>query len=1502
MGWKYILNISYHELFSGLEESDFLDKVRVPVAVNASLLKKDEIFSNWRWDLDNEVVSVDIQDRRKYTIFTSVDDDGDIEIACTCSSDETCSHIVAFWHVSKKRYLDQKQIASKEVIAVSEVSTYVASNTEPFLPVVDAILVDAEFTKKWCSFSSQERAFCTFLAAFGCYDQLTIESCFNIIDKDKKSTFLDRPTTNRKITTLLEVAQQAEIVSAAPYRFNIVSNSLAHAILDYQSNYDKGLFETIYFTLKEHSINGRHDWQLSISVVFSAVDTLSFYMSAASGGGRNFVPSTKKNALIAEYALNDPSYVDALPKHFLKQFLATNETFSLIDEANMNWFRHAEELLKIELSNESLNRSFVYVLLEAAAIKGDIRILDLIVKTLPDSFAASVALGWKCFITGDYVHAANIAAAIIKKIKTAPEEATQRYFTVWLLRVMTDIQTKASSEDVRKHLNSLITSKFGIGDDKKFSEALPLFLDLKIGAAETVLRANKFTLYSAFFKCLMLSWMGEDKVSEAEITAVGTFISPSADYLQRELILIKQRIGIATDQQLEAVAANEKKHGWAKPMLHFFKPMAEWEAGLSALLRLGGVTVDNVTSPRIIWLVDTQNGYLTCKEQKPSKSGWTTGREVGSQSIAQNAFLDHFDKTIVHEISKLSRDYFYYQKLKFKDVVFGLVGHPRLFLANSPETQVQFVDEPVTISIKDRDDDNYEFGFNISFNKDIECIIAKETPTKYRVYKILKEHKEVLSALGKERILIPKSAKDTLEKVISHVGSLVEIQSTAGDMQGSIPEIEADATIYAQVVPIGQGFIIELFVRPLSSVPTYCIAGQGDPNLFGLQQDKSRVFCMRDLKKEAENLKKVVSKIDFLKENKPSDNAWLLDSDEACLGFLSDSMALIDKKQLVVEWPKGEKYRVVGEAKESNWDIKIKSQNDWFSIEGSLKLDEENVLTMQELVQQIHLNGRFIKLNSGHFMSLTKAFEARIRAIAGLTQTNKKSKEMTMHSLAAGAMNDLLVGLPNTTLSPEWTERIERISKLKNKKYPLPKGLNAELRNYQKEGFSWLSRLADWGAGACLADDMGLGKTLQVQAILLKRGTDGPALVVAPASVVRNWVNEINKFTPSLMPLLFSDTDDRQKMIKKAKAGQIIIVTYNLLQREAELFASKKFTTIVLDEAQAIKNAQTKRSDVVKNLQADFKIITTGTPIENHLGELWSLFEFINPGFLGTAEEFSQRFVGPIERDKDEDRRNDLRRLIQPFMLRRLKKDHLKELPGKTEILLSVELSKDELAFYEALRRDSVRRIEEMSNAKPGEKGLRVLAELTRLRQACCNPRLIDEESTLPCSKLRLFDETVTELIENGHKALVFSQFVTHLSILREHLDQKGISYQYLDGSTPTAKRQENIDAFQRGEGDLFLISLKAGGAGINLTAADYVIHMDPWWNPAVEDQATDRAHRMGQTKPVTVYRLITAGTIEEKIVALHDQKRDLADSLLEGTDISARLNTKDLIELMKLG
>ena len=433
---------------------------------------------------------------------------------------------------------------------------------------------------------------------------------------------------------------------------------------------------------------------------------------------------------------------------------------------------------------------------------------------------------------------------------------------------------------------------------------------------------------------------------------------------------------------------------------------------------------------------------------------------------------------------------------------------------------------------------------------------------------------------------------------------------------------------------------------------------------------------------------------------------------------------------------------------------------------------------------------------------------------------------------------------------------------------------------------------------------MGLGKTVQTLAVLLDRAPEGPALVVAPTSVVANWVDEARRFAPTLNVRVYTGSvAERARLLDAPAPFDLFLTTYGVMQNDIAQLAEVTWHSAVLDEAQAIKNPVTRRAQAARRIAADFRVVTTGTPIQNNLMDLHSLFSFLNPGLLGSRAKFRTNFGEPVERDDDEAARARLRRIIAPFVLRRLKTDVLDDLPERTEITLHVSLSSEEATLYEALRQ---RAVEQLMAAREGQQTegerFELLAHLTRLRLACCNPKLVlDDAVAAPASsKLGTFVETLGELLANRHKVLVFSQFVRHLKLIEEHVAAEGISYQYLDGSTPAKTRRERIAAFQAGQGDVFLISLKAGGTGLNLTAADYVIHMDPWWNPAVEDQASDRAHRIGQTRPVTIYRLVTEGTIEEQIVELHHHKRDLADRLLEGADAPGRLGTEELLELLR--
>jgi SNF2 family DNA or RNA helicase len=471
-----------------------------------------------------------------------------------------------------------------------------------------------------------------------------------------------------------------------------------------------------------------------------------------------------------------------------------------------------------------------------------------------------------------------------------------------------------------------------------------------------------------------------------------------------------------------------------------------------------------------------------------------------------------------------------------------------------------------------------------------------------------------------------------------------------------------------------------------------------------------------------------------------------------------------------------------------------------------------------------------------------------------------------------------------------------------------PKGLKATLRPYQEQGLSWLQFVHDLGSGGVLADDMGLGKTIQTIALLLhlkaeKKTKALKALIVAPTSVVTNWVREIERFGPTLTTALWHGAG-RREQIADLESANVIITSYALLRRDIDLLKKLPLDYAILDEAQNIKNPLSATAAAAKELDASRRLALTGTPIENRLSEIWSIFEFVSPGLLGPLQKFEEKFARPIDQG-DSKQAARLRAVIHPFILRRTKNEVAKDLPPKIEVDKLVDMASDQKAIYlQVLREVRAQVMGEVERQGVAKSQLHILAGLTKLRQAACDPRLLGlprEFSHDDSGKLSALRELVEEAESGGHKVLVFSQFVSMLKLVREALDEDKIRYEYLDGST--MDRADRIDRFQNDPTvPVFLISLKAGGSGLNLTAADTVIHFDPWWNPAVEDQASDRAHRIGQKKVVTVYRLVAAGTIEEKILQLKQKKKDLVASVLSEDAGGAKTLTRDdLDDLFKM-
>jgi len=460
------------------------------------------------------------------------------------------------------------------------------------------------------------------------------------------------------------------------------------------------------------------------------------------------------------------------------------------------------------------------------------------------------------------------------------------------------------------------------------------------------------------------------------------------------------------------------------------------------------------------------------------------------------------------------------------------------------------------------------------------------------------------------------------------------------------------------------------------------------------------------------------------------------------------------------------------------------------------------------------------------------------------------------------------------------------------------------LRQYQEEGVAFLLRLSTWASGGILADDMGLGKTVQTACVLQARRSLGPALVVAPASVVSNWERELARFSPSLRVRSMYDESAGEE--KAEGTADVWVTSYGLVARRRKELEKTHFATVVLDEAHYVKNASAARTAAVRALARDFTIALTGTPLENHLGELYSLVDVTLPGVFGSEQLFRERFRRPIEVEGDKERLAALGRLLAPFLLRRTRASVLQELPPREELLEMLSFSDEEHKRYRALREAAIlsfgQRKTDVDKPKDQQLRIELFAALTRLRQLACDPRLTDAAYTGATTKVTRVVELCSQIRDEGAHVLVYSQFAQLVKLIARELTEAGMEPLVLTGETPQEARQQIVDSFQSGSHSVMCASLMAGGVGLNLTRASHVIHVDPWWNPAAEEQATARAHRMGQTEPVTVVRLITKGTIEEAVLKMHAEKRSLADAILSGKNAPKELSSDELLRLLSFG
>ncbi|WP_395788235.1 DEAD/DEAH box helicase [Aquimonas sp.] len=880
---------------------------------------------------------------------------------------------------------------------------------------------------------------------------------------------------------------------------------------------------------------------------------------------------------------------------------------------------------------------------------------------------------------------------------------------------------------------------------------------------------------------------------------------------------------------------------------------------------------------------------LNLVEHRPNaKGGWSSGREVRSiQGVANLQERlppgDDPDRRLVSAMmADAARRDFYGEFAAQSRTVNALIGHPRVFDMKDQPLQVREL-EP-RLQTRRLPDGRIELKLDPALTSGAEPLLIRQGGELLR-FKPSPTQAKIAGIIG-SGLALPPEALSQFMQMLPGLGRTLNLDGSLEAL--GLQDVQAQAALVAQLEPAGEGLAVRIGLRPLGADGPFVLPAVGADVVLG-QSNGAACRARRDFTAERRALAALEEAVPLL-AGLPAGESLRVEAPDEALDVLAQ---LQEHAELGLEWKAGKSMRVARIGGKDPLQIKVAAKRDWFAASGGLTLDDGSVVALAEVLRGLPSGqGRYLRLDGDRVLALDAELRRRLQVLRAFAdERGQVQVPMAAAYALEGALDE------SSQLDAAFRKQLKRMDAARDLQPELPRLLQAELRDYQIDGYKFLLRLAAWGAGACLADDMGLGKTVQALAVLLARAGEGPALVVAPTSLVGNWRGEATRFAPSLNIRVYGD-GDREAALSELAAGDVVVVSYGLLVSNIDAFAELEFASLVLDEAQAFKNAATQRAQAVRRLKAGFRMACTGTPLENHLGELWSLFRVLNPGLLGSEESFRTRFLLPLERDPRGPQREILRRLIAPFLLRRTKSEVLSELPARTEIVQSIEPSPGEAQLLAALRKQALERLS--AEAMPGEsKRFQILAELTRLRRAACHPNLVAPELKLTSAKLEQLVELVTELIDNRHRALVFSQFTDYLAIVRARFEAEGIAYRYLDGSTPSNKREAEVAAFQRGEGDVFLLSLKAGGVGLNLTAADYVIHLDPWWNPAVEQQATDRAHRIGQTRPVTVYKLVLAGSIEQQILDMHGAKRELIDQVIGDQASATAVGVDELLGLL---
>lgn len=664
------------------------------------------------------------------------------------------------------------------------------------------------------------------------------------------------------------------------------------------------------------------------------------------------------------------------------------------------------------------------------------------------------------------------------------------------------------------------------------------------------------------------------------------------------------------------------------------------------------------------------------------------------------------------------------------------------------------------------------------------------------------------------------------------------------------------------------------------------ISGFNEDNITTFQQDLVETY-----------IKKYASVVD-----KTNHIAYLNVNDEMAYTFASEGIEYL--KQYCDIYVSEQ---LLNLGKKNNYSIQVgvRIENNLLEIDiNSVEIPKDElayVLSSYRRKKKFHKlkNGNLIYLNSPQLEELDELLEDYHILEKDIHNGSITMDSYRMFSIDQKAEESEYIQIDR---SKSFQQQIQNFKSMDVKDYQIPKSYDTILRDYQKDGYRWLNIMSDYGFNGILADDMGLGKTLQVIAMLDGKEEKGTSIVICPSSLIYNWEDEVHKFSKSLSIIpVCGSAETRKGIIMSWKNYDVLVTSYDYIRRDVELYEDIDFNYVILDEAQYIKNQKTKNAVSVKKLKAKHRLALTGTPIENSLAELWSIFDFLMPDYLFNYHYFLSHYETDIVKNHDEKKQNELKKLVTPFILRRNKKEVLKELPDKIEKTQVIEFNEEENKLYLANLAQCNRELQELTNMQTSGK-IQILAMLTRLRQLCCEPRLLYENIYTPSTKLKFCVDLIETIHENGQKTLLFSSFTSVLDLIAKELHSRGISFYILTGKTDKEERRELVAKFQKDKTAVFLISLKAGGTGLNLTAAQSVIHYDPWWNLSAQNQATDRAYRIGQNENVQVYKLVMKDSIEEKIQKLQNLKKDLADTFVENNDGSiTNMSQEELIELFKM-